>query len=208
MKKEKLKEGAKKVNTEARKAVKQLVSAVLIVGIAAVTTFFAGISPDEEAARLEKETFGPETEIEYVVDLPEPVLEFTEVHEEKARRVRSKKWSLLSIPMWLAGHFISLLLTPVIGKILSYVLIAAFFFGILCICLKIMYPDTPLKELLTKRNILTFICCTGVFIAALHVPEILHTDTDYHGLLSFLAGALAIVTMVLLCDGPKEQIEI
>jgi hypothetical protein len=188
---------------------KKIVSAVLIIGIAAATTFLAGLSPDEEAARLEKESFDPKPAIEYIVDLPKSEFVFEEAEKQKVQRQRSKKWSLLSVPMWIVGRILSLLLTPIIGKLLTYVLIAAVFFGILCLCLKIMFPDTPLRELLTKKNLLTFVCCTGVFILALNVPAILKMDTDYHGLFSFLAGALSVLTMVLLCaDSKKAEPEV
>ena len=205
MKKKKIQDSLNNIRSERKRAVKKIISAVLIVGIAAATTFLAGISPDEEAVRLEKESFDPKPAIEYVVDMPENDIIFEEEEEEKQHRARSKRWSLLSVPMWLIGHLISLLLTPIIGKLLTYVFIAAVFFGILCICLKIMFPDTPLKELLTKRNILTFIVCTGVFIAALHVPELLDMSSDYHGLYSFLAGSLSVLCMMLLCSGPKKE---
>ena len=207
MKKKRIQSNLQNIRDERKRAVKKVISAVFIVGIAAATTFLAGISPDEEAVRLEKESFDPKPAIEYVVDMPETDFVFEENEEEKQHRTRSKRWSILSIPMWLIGHLLSLLLTPILGKLLTYVFIAAVFFGILCICLKIMFPDTPLKELLTKRNILTFVVCTGVFIAALHVPELLDMSSDYHGLFTFLAGALSVLCMVLLCTEPKKEEE-
>jgi hypothetical protein len=207
MKKKRLQNTLVNKQKERSGAVKKIISAVLIVGIAAATTFLAGMSPDEEAVRLEKESFDSRPAIEYVVDMPENDILLEEENEEKQHRARSKKWSILSVPMWLIGHLLSLLLTPILGKLLTYLFIAAVFFGILCICLKIMFPDTPLKELLTKRNILTFVVCTGVFIAALHVPELLDMSSDYHGLYAFLAGALSVLCMVLLCADPKKKEE-
>ena len=189
--------------------IKKVVSTVLIIGIAAATTFLAGMTDEQQSARLEKESFDPRPAIEYVVDMPEDDIIFEESEKQKTKRTRSKKWSLLSVPMWLIGHLATLLLSPIIGKLLTYVLIAAIFFGILCLCLKILFPDTPLKELLTGRNILTFVCCTGVFLAALNIPKMLDMNSDYHGLFAFLSGALAVLTMVLLCTDPtkKEGIE-
>ena len=187
---------------------RKILSTVLIVGIAAATTILAGMTPDEEAVRLEKETFDPKPAIEYVVEMPKDEIVIGDAEEkERTHRVRSKKWSLLSVPMWLIGQLGALLLRPLIGKLLTYLFIAAVFFGILCICLKTIFPDTPLRELLTKRNILTFVCCTGLFIAALHIPQIIDMNTEYHGIFAFLAGALSVLTMVLLCSEPKKAKE-
>ncbi len=194
-------------NGDKPRIVKKIISAVLIVGLAAATTFLAGMSSEEESLRLEKESFDPKPAIEYVVDMPEPTLTFDESEQERVHKVRSKKWSILSIPMWLAGHLATLLLKPLLGPIITYAFIALVFFGILCLCLKTIFPDTPLRELLTKRNLLTFACTTAVFIAALHVPQIMKMDSDYHGMFTFLAGALAVLTMVLLCTEPKKEKE-
>ncbi len=208
MKRKRIQSNTYNTDSGSPRLLKKILSTVLIVGLAAATTFLAGMTADEEAARIENESFGSKPAIEYVVEMPSSsdiILE--EMEKNKYQRARSKKWSLLSVPMWLIGHLISLLLTPLIGKLLTYVFIIAVFFGILCLCLKIMFPDTPLRELLTKRTLLTFFCCTGVFIAALHIPALLDMNADYHGLFSFLAGALAILTMVLLCTDPKKKEE-
>jgi len=207
MKKRLNKDRSSEIYKERKSVAKKIISTVLIVGLAAATTFLSGLSADEENARLEKEVHESKPAIEYVVDLPKDNFEFEFTEEKKVHKVRSKKWSLLSLPLWLIGQIGALLLRPLIGKLLSYLFIALVFFGILCLCLKIMFPDTPLRELLTKKNILTFVCCTGVFIAALHVPELLDMNTDHHGIFSFLAGALCVLTMMLLCsDNVKSNI--
>ena len=71
MKKKRLQNTLVNKQKERSGAVKKIISAVLIVGIAAATTFLAGMSPDEEAVRLEKESFDSRPALEYVVDMPE-----------------------------------------------------------------------------------------------------------------------------------------
>ncbi len=117
--------------------------------------------------------------------------------------------SLISIPAWILGHAAKLLLAPILGKLFSWILIAAVFFGILCLCLKAIFPDKTLKELLNWKTLLTFACCTGVYIAVFNLPDFIRPDGGKFGWMQLGAGTLALLTMILLSsyfiDEKKKQ---
>lgn len=192
-----------KTKEKEKKRGKAFTSTFLVV-LAAATVMLSGMK-DAPPGEQEKLPNTPPS-VEYVVDLDDFDLSPEDPNEEKKeKRTRSKWWSLLSVPLGALGHLIWLLLSPILGKILGIVLIALLFFGILCLILKTLYPDVPLKELLTPRNILTWICSTAVFVLALKVPELMKMDLDDHGKFAFIAAAVCALMMALICTEPKEK---
>lgn len=185
---------------------RKLASAAIVVALAAVTVVLSGTGSSTDDAKLDKAVFeDTRPAIEYVVELPEDPTAWAPDEEKKERR-RSKLWSLISLPLSFIGGALGLLLRPLLGKILFFAIIAAVLFGIFCLCLKLLFPDKSLKELLTGRNFLTFLCAAAVFIAAFNVPEIVRIDEETNHLMLLAAAAVSVLLAVLLCK-PEEKKE-
>lgn len=77
---------------------------------------------------------------------------------------------LLLLPMWAVGYGIiwgvsllaGLISAPVIGPILKFVIGMAVVFGLLLLGLKMIFPKTPIKKLLTKHNFIILLVCSGL----------------------------------------------
>lgn len=86
-------------------------------------------------------------------------------------RSRARQWvwqlpaavrALVGVPLWALGWLIltgasalwSGVLSPVFGTVLGWVLTAAVLLGAFALTAKAMFPDLPLKKILTKRNFL------------------------------------------------------
>lgn len=81
---------------------------------------------------------------------------------------------LLLTPMWAVGYGIiwgvsllaGLISLPIIGPIIKFIIGLAVVFGLLLLGLKALFPKTPLKKLLTKRNLATLLACSGLIALA------------------------------------------
>ena len=194
---------------------KKKLTALIFVAVAAATAVFSGMNDEDEEQRKKRELTNSETTIEYLTDLPPVPEEIILAKEAPAPEVvqeaprKSLFRSLISIPAWILGHAAKLLLAPILGKLFSWILIAAVFFGILCLCLKAIFPDKTLKELLNWKTLLTFACCTGVYIAVFNLPDILNLDGGKFEWTQLGVGVLALLTMILLSsyfiDERKKQ---
>ena len=188
-------------NSENKKELKigKIASSAFVIVLAAATVFLSGIGNETiETEKLQEVTNTPPA-IEYVVDLPEDIV-FEDEEEKKQKKTRSKAWSLLSMPLSVLGGALGLLLKPLIGKLLSFVLILAAMFGVFCLILKILNPDKSLKELLTKKNILMFFCFAAVFACAYYIPDIVNPRKEVNNLIILGTACAATLSVILLCS--------
>ena len=112
----------------------------------------------------------------------------------------------VALPLWLIGtlilKFISglvkLVLSPVISFILSLLLIFFILLGIILLVLKLLFPDKSIKELLTKKVIITTFI--GSLIIKIVDVILKHTWTnynDYRFLIIFILGLLTISIVII-----------
>lgn len=185
-----------------RTKTKKIIAIAAVICISAVSAAIS-IASSNEAKRAE--SLNEITAQEMQEALPSSNIFFEEEIHKKKNTGRTKTWSLMSVPLWVCGQIAALLLRPVLGKVLTSIIIAAIFFGIFCLCLKLIFPDKKLKELLTLRNLASYALCTGVFITALNIPKLIDTETSSGNLIMLIAGSVCAIAMVLLCGDKKEK---
>lgn len=112
----------------------------------------------------------------------------------------------VALPLWLIGtlilKFISglvkLVLSPVISFILSLLLIFFILLGIILLVLKLLFPDKSIKELLTKKVIITtFIGSLIIKIVDVILKHTWINYNDYRFLIIFILGLLTISIVII-----------
>ena len=125
-----------------------------------------------------------------------------DVQEEKKR---SGLWTLISAPAyavgWVLSKLLSLLwrltLTPVMNKIVFWLLIALAAFAAVAAGLKAAFPDLPLKEILTGKRSLGII---GSIFAACAVCALLSRIwPDYERYAEILRAVLGYAAAIFAC---------
>ena len=125
-----------------------------------------------------------------------------DVQEEKKR---SGLWTLISAPAyavgWVLSKLLSLLwsltLTPVMNKIVFWLLIALAAFAAVAAGLKAAFPDMPLKEILTGKRSLGII---GSIFAACAVCALLSRIwPDYERYAEILRAVLGYAAAIFAC---------
>ena len=125
-----------------------------------------------------------------------------EIQEEKKR---SGLWTLVSAPAyavgWVLSKLLSLLwrltLTPVMNKIVFWLLIALAVFGAAAAGLKAAFPDVPLKEILTGKRSLGIIA--SVFAACAVCALLARTWPDYERYAEILRAILGYTAAIFAC---------
>ena len=150
-----------------RDKMSKLSAAVLAVTL---TVNVAGIllAPDQPDSAEINAALTPSYVIEESVDMA-PSADDATVDDQEDEEKKQKKISAYSIFAYIAGCIVSFVssllltvLTPIATTVIGWVIFAAAVFGAIIIGLKKAFPDVPLKELLTKKNV----CIIGIFIAA------------------------------------------
>lgn len=125
-----------------------------------------------------------------------------ELQEEKKR---SGLWTLISAPAYAAGWILSKLLsllwrfalTPVMNKIVFWLLIALTAFAAIAAGLKAAFPDVPLREILTGKR------CAGiigsVFAACAVCALLSRIWPDYEKYAEILRAILGYASALLAC---------
>ena len=125
-----------------------------------------------------------------------------DVQEEKKR---SGLWTLISAPAyavgWVLSKLLSLLwrltLTPVMNKIVFWLLIALAAFAAVAAGLKAAFPDIPLKEILTGKRSLGII--GSVFAACAVCALLSRIWPDYERYAEILRAVLGYAAAVFAC---------
>ena len=77
----------------------------------------------------------------------------------------------IGLPLWALGWLVTqafaalwkLFLAPVAGQILTFLLMAAVLVAVMTVLLKTVFPDLPLREILSRPNILIVLIACAVF---------------------------------------------
>lgn len=110
------------------------------------------------------------------------------------------------IPLWIAAHLLLKMikalilgvLSPIISFIVHLLLLFILILLIIVICVKLMFPERPIKDILTKKLVIgVFIGCFLIELGDVLLPKVWQEFTDYRYLFQFVGG-LIIVTIALI----------
>ena len=196
-----------------KRTFKKIEAAVLAVSLA-VNVAGVLLSSDEPTNGELNAALTPSYVVEESVDLSPAVDDDATVDDQEDEEKKQKKISAYSVFMYIAGCIVSFasslllsFLTPLATTVLGWVIFAAAVFGAIIIGLKKAFPDIPLKELLTKKNV----CIIGIFIAAVIVIcELLaYYFRDYIIYVKIGAYVAGIIFVVYefnhICEGISEK---
>lgn len=124
--------------------------------------------------------------------------------QQKEGRITLSK--ILLAPLYAAGAalmklfdmFVAGVIMPIAAVALKWVIMAAVIIGTLAICLKIAFPDVPLKKMLTKKGIIFILISTAVVSAACELIPVFAPQTAPWIFLLKIAGGLAIMLPVFI----------
>ncbi|MGX8774860.1 MAG: hypothetical protein ACSW8G_07385, partial [Bacillota bacterium] len=98
--------------------------------------------------------------------------------------------------MKLGEMFLAGVLSPVLLAIVNWLIMAAVVLGILAACLKIAFPNIPLRKMLTKRGIIFVLAVTAAFCLACAIIPVIWPEAGIWVFIIKAAGALAIILMI------------
>ena len=112
--------------------------------------------------------------------------------------------ALIGVPLWAVGwvaiHFLSLawsnVLSPVLGIVLKWVLIALVLLAVFAISMKCAFPKMPLKKILRPRNILYILGGTAVLGIADQVVPLFWKDYPAYRFAVILAGGFVLLLAI------------
>ena len=155
---------------------------------------------------------------------PAPFALDTEAPEEKrSLRDRLRAWLLrlplgvrlaLLLPMWAVGYAIiwafsalaQLISVPVVGDVLKILIGALVVFGIIVLAEKLMFPDVPIKKLVSGRNMIPLAVTCGVIALAGALGGYLWKDKLWiTAVIDIGAAALYTAFFLLFVKRPKRQ---
>ncbi|MDO4175941.1 MAG: hypothetical protein Q4D99_00485 [Bacillota bacterium] len=131
--------------------------------------------------------------------------------DDDSKKVQQKEGKItlskiLLAPFYAAGAvlmklfdlFAAGVLSPIAMVVLKWALFAAIVIGILAACLKIAFPDVPLRKMLTKKGILFILTSTAVVSAACEIIPVFAPQTAAWIFLLQVAGGIAIMLPVFI----------
>lgn len=131
--------------------------------------------------------------------------------DDDSKKVQQKEGKItlskvLMAPLYAAGAvlmklfdmFVAVVIMPIAAVALRWVLFAAIVIGILAACLKLAFPDVPLKKMLTKKGIIYILVTTAIVSAACEIVPVFAPQTAPWMFLVKLAGGLAIMLPIFI----------
>lgn len=114
--------------------------------------------------------------------------------------------ALVGVPLWGIGWGItsllsllwSAILSPVFAVVLKWIFAAALLLLAVMLTVKAVFPDIPLKKLLTKRNFLTVFIGMGALAAADTVLGIAIPDKEYVSLIVKAVGSIGVMALAVV----------
>lgn len=114
--------------------------------------------------------------------------------------------AIIGVPLWIIGTLlikffngiVKLVLSPIISFLLGWLFIFLILFGIIILCLKLIFPDKKLKELVNKKIIIT--CLIGSLVIRLTqiiLPKV-WPDYSYFSFSITLILGLVVMLIVLI----------
>ena len=192
----------------------------------AASLFFGGLfSSPADIVKPEAET--PSQGVVMTAELPsysaEPAVVSAQDESKRGFRDRVRAW-VKSLPLavrllfvlpcwavgfgliWLATALAGLMNVPVIGTILKIVLGALILFGLIILAEKLIFPDIPLKKLLSKHNIAALGITSLVIAAAGALGGLFWKDKPYlTAVIDISAAALYVAFLLIFVKKPKQE---
>ncbi len=205
-------------NADSGKSLKKT-AAGAAAGLAAASLVIGSVfsNPGEIMEKMNPDDTRQAVVVQYEANIEEEVSEEEEESEEKKRGLKDMirrfiqalpSWSkiLFVIPLWAVGYGLIALLTalfepviaPVLGIVLKWLLIggllaAGFFF-----VKKSVAPDTPLKEIFSKRNILLIIVLAAALGAGDYFAKAYYPRYEFWRNIACFASGLLILGIYAL----------
>lgn len=114
--------------------------------------------------------------------------------------------AIIGVPLWLLGSFLiklfngvlKLVLSPFISFLLGWLFIFLLLFGIIILCLKMIFPDKKIKELINiKIIVIVLIGSLLIRISQIVLPKIWNDYTYYEYAITLILGLLVILSIVI-----------
>ncbi|MBQ6479146.1 MAG: hypothetical protein IJI44_07245 [Erysipelotrichaceae bacterium] len=183
----------------------------VLTGLTSLSVLIGSVF-DSSKDLLEETHVNPKAISEIMTDLSEDNLESRKQKQgikEKIRKliykVPVKIRVVLFLPLWLLGNLIlaaaeflfKTLLAPIGNLILGFVFQTLLLFGIIGICIKIMFPDLPWSKIFSKKLIL-LVFAGSLFMSAcdLVMPMIWEKYTLYRRISKLILGLIVILIIL------------
>ena len=155
-------------NKALKKNIKGDIAKSAAVAATAAAIIGGGLTDDDDGISqlVQKELSGHEPKIEYV-DSSEPVRRI-ELNEDSTKaEEKTALWkSILAAPLWALTHLLTTLLSPLLGKVLSWLLLAAAMLAIIAFAIHKVFPDMPLKDVLSKKTVVPSLIAAALLIVS------------------------------------------
>ena len=183
----------------------------------AVSLFFGGLFSSPKQI-VSPETASPKQAVVQTAELP-PEPEFFAKEDAEPERKRSFKERvaeriqklpaviriLFVLPAWAVGFGImwvvstigTLMNVPILGAVIKWIVGAAVVLGLILLAERLLFPDVPVKKLVSKQNLTALGICAAVIAAAGALGGHFWKDKQYITALIDV-GAVAVYTVFLL----------
>ena len=125
---------------------------------------------------------------------------------------------MIGLPLWALGWGITqafaalwkLFLGPALARIMTFLILALVLLAVMVILLKLIFPDLPLKEILSRANILIILIGSIGFCLFNFVMERVSQDfADYEFAVRFLEGlVLLLIVVVRMAIRQKRRLKV
>lgn len=223
----KSKEGDGKTRPDIKKAGKR---AAQTAGgaLLAVSLFFGGLfaSPKEIT---DPENAAGGAAIVQTVDMPSASDDLTAANEavpERKRTLRERIAEritrlplavrvLFVLPAWAVGFAIlwafsllgSLMGVPILGAFLKWLIGAAVVLGLILLAQKLVFPNIPLKELLSEKNLVPLAVCAGVIAFAGAFGGLLWKGRPYITAAIDICAVAVYTLLLVILNGKRKKKE-
>ena len=111
----------------------------------------------------------------------------------------------IGLPLWALGWLVTqafsalwkLFLAPVASQILTFLIMAAVLLAVMTIVLKTVFPDLPLKEILSRPNILIVLIACAVFcVFNIVMGQQSDSFSRWEGMIRFGEGAFILLLIL------------
>ena len=136
--------------------------------------------------------------------------------------------ALVGIPLWFLGTLliklvtgvVKLVLAPIISFVLAWLFVFLMLLCVILLCLKLLFPNTPIKEFINKNFLITVaICSLAIKAIDLFMNKIVSSYNNYRFLVIFILGLISISIVIvpivikkskepkLICDDIKDLVD-
>lgn len=123
--------------------------------------------------------------------------------------LRLPKWvrAIFGIPLWAIGHLLvrgitkllSAVLAPLLLALLKWLLFALILLFVFAVIMKLLFPDMPLRTILSRRNVTGITLCSAMlFVFAAVLPRAVPEFREYVFITEFTGGILILVIFGIL----------